>query len=73
VLSSGAEKSVTAKISLNGHLVDKESGTDVHQNEVTVTKDTLYELISLDSLQEGILEIQASEPELQAYAFTFEG
>lgn len=71
VLGSGIGRPITAKIILNGSPVGKKSGIDVHQDEVTVTKDTLYELVSLDSFEDSILELQASEPGLQAYAFTF--
>jgi cytochrome c biogenesis protein CcdA/thiol-disulfide isomerase/thioredoxin len=73
VLGSQTGKPITAKISLNGSSPAEESGANVRQDKVTITTDTLYELISLGSFGEGILELETSEPGLQAYAFTFGG
>lgn len=71
VLGSATGKPIEARIKINGQPAGKDSGEDVHQNKVIVTKDTLYELVSLDSFKDGLLEVQASDPALQAYAFTF--
>ena len=71
VLGSGTGQPISAKITLNGQGLGKNSGADVKNDEVTITKDTLYELVSLSSLEEGYLEVHALEPGLQAYAFTF--
>jgi cytochrome c biogenesis protein CcdA/thiol-disulfide isomerase/thioredoxin len=71
VLGSASGKPVTASITLNGRPPGEDAGTDVSQSKVTVVKDTLYELISQESVKGGLLEIEADGPDLQAYAFTF--
>jgi thiol-disulfide isomerase/thioredoxin len=71
VLGSETGQPLKAKITFNGQGLGKNSGADVKNDEVTITKDTLYELVSLPSFAEGQLEIQVLEPGLQAYAFTF--
>ncbi|MDX2164221.1 MAG: hypothetical protein SFW07_02255 [Gammaproteobacteria bacterium] len=40
-------------------------------NTVIVQKHKLYELLNQSQRQNGILEINASAPGLEAYAFTF--
>ena len=71
VLGSANGRPITAKITLNGQPPEKYAGADVHQDKVTITNDTLYELISQESVKDGLLEIESDDPELQAYAFTF--
>jgi len=71
VLGTGTGQPLNAKVNLNGQDLGKNAGADTHNGEVLVTKDTLYELVSMPSVEEGFLEVQASEPGLQAYAFTF--
>lgn len=71
VLGNTNKKLVSARIILNGQVVGKNAGKDVHDNQVTLTKDTLYELASLPAFGEGLMEIHATAPGLCAYAFTF--
>ncbi|MBM3468405.1 MAG: cytochrome c biogenesis protein DipZ [Alphaproteobacteria bacterium] len=71
VLGSLTQKPIKARISFKDSAVENYAGEDVQHNEIEVTKDTLYELISLPSLAEGIVEISALDDGLQAYAFTF--
>jgi cytochrome c biogenesis protein CcdA/thiol-disulfide isomerase/thioredoxin len=71
VLGSETGQPLKAKITFNGQGLGKNSGADVKNDEVTITKDTLYELVSLPSFAEGQVEIQALEPGLQVYAFSF--
>jgi thiol-disulfide isomerase/thioredoxin len=73
VLGNSENMPITARITLNGDAIRDEAGEDVFQSSVTVTKATLYELASLPSHGEGLLEVQATSPGLQAYAFTFGG
>ncbi len=61
-------KTIAAKIFINGQPAGKNSGIDVHENQVIVTKDTLYEVVSLSAFDEGLLEIETMAPGLQAYA-----
>jgi hypothetical protein len=62
---------VSAKITLNGKPADGEEGSDVASGRVTVDGNTLYELINQKEFRNGVIEITADEPGLEAYAFTF--
>ncbi|MDX2164885.1 MAG: cytochrome c biogenesis protein DipZ, partial [Gammaproteobacteria bacterium] len=61
VLGSATNKPITLSIKLNG----------TPMNTVIVQKHKLYELLNQSQRQNGILEINASAPGLEAYAFTF--
>jgi cytochrome c biogenesis protein CcdA/thiol-disulfide isomerase/thioredoxin len=71
VLGTSAGKPVSAKITLNGKPADGEEGSDVASGRVTVDGNTLYELINQKEFRNGVIEITADEPGLEAYAFTF--
>ncbi len=75
VLGNRDHMPISAKISLKANSERKSShqfmGKDIKNNAVVVDKDTLYELISLDKTEEGTVEIEATAPGLEAYAFTF--
>jgi hypothetical protein len=47
------------------------AGKDVHADAVGINGHTLYELVNQASPKTGLLEIKASVPGLEAYAFTF--
>jgi len=61
VLGSQTNKPIVLSIKLNG----------TPMNTVIVQKHKLYELLNQSQRQNGILEINASAPGLEAYAFTF--
>ncbi len=61
VLGSATNKPITLLIKLNGKPM----------NTLMVQKHKLYKLLNQTTLQNGILEIDAREPGLEAYAFTF--
>ena len=71
VLGTASGKPLHATIRMNGAAVGGHAGADAPAGLVTVTRNTLYELIDQKSPQSGLLEIQAQEPGLEAYAFTF--
>ena len=71
VLGTAGNKPIKAFIRLNGKQIDSAAGHDVRQGVVTVDKHTIYELVDQESVKSGLLEIQSSEPGLEAYAFTF--
>jgi thiol-disulfide isomerase/thioredoxin len=68
--SFGLSKHV--KILLNGQPIATRGGHDVKDNTLTITQNTLYELVLQDKSAKGTLEIQVIEPGVEAYAFTFE-
>ena len=71
VLGTSAGQAIHAHITLNGAEVAANAGKDVAGGEVNVTGNTLYELIDQKDGHEGIVEIKADAPGLEAYAFTF--
>lgn len=65
----GASIPVSVKLQLNGKpLVDT---TDIKNSQVLVSHNQLYTLVDLESEQEGVLEIIATNPGLEVYTFTF--
>ena len=60
-----------ACITLNGKPVAGSAGKDAPGGTVTVARNTLYELIDQHDMKNGLLEIRADQPGLEAYAFTF--
>lgn len=65
------DKLITAKILLNGKPISAGTGKDVKDGEVVVRNSTLYELVNLEELGTGVIEIQTDAPGLAVYAFTF--
>ena len=73
VLGSASGKPIHARILFDGKPVTDFAGKDVKNGEVEITEHRLYDLIDLKKNGEGLFEIQAKEPGLRAYAFTFGG
>lgn len=71
VLGAHDDQTATARLMLNGEAVGSAAGKDASQGKVTINQHTLYELINQDSAKNGLLEITATSPGLEAYAFTF--
>lgn len=73
VLGSANGKEINLSLKLNGKPLDKKnSGKDVVDNNILKVQDQrLYEIIDQGKFANGLLEIEVSEPGLEAYAFTF--
>jgi cytochrome c biogenesis protein CcdA/thiol-disulfide isomerase/thioredoxin len=71
VLNTTDKRAAFATIKLNGKLIGIAGGKDVHNSQLAITSDRLYELVNLPSAQDGTVEIIAQQPRLSAYAFTF--
>ncbi len=71
VLGSASGQPVQASLTLNGKPLGSLAGKDVQDGKVTVTTPTLYELVNQGEAGNGIVEITADNPGLQAFAFTF--
>jgi thiol-disulfide isomerase/thioredoxin len=71
VLGAATGTPITVHIMLNGKPVLNADGVDVKDGVLTVAHEMLYTLVDQGSAQDGMLEIQADAPGLQAYAFTF--
>ena len=73
VLGTANGKPTKANILYNGKPTTDVGGKDVKDGVLDITEHRLYELIDLKKNGEGLFEIQASKPGLQAFAFTFGG
>jgi len=75
VLGTRDGNPIDVHITLNGVPVEKFGGVDVDKNTSTLKVDheMLYELIDQSQSANGLLQIKADQPGLQAYAFTFGG
>ncbi|MBU0688628.1 MAG: cytochrome c biogenesis protein DipZ [Gammaproteobacteria bacterium] len=71
VLGSASGKPIDVKIDLNGKPVASLAGKDAPSGKLTVDRNTLYELIDQREMQRGVLEVEAQQPGLEIYAFTF--
>lgn len=63
VMGSADGRPVTVKVDVDG----------AEQPDITVDRQTIYKVIDLPRPQDGLLELRADRPGLQAYAFTFGG
>jgi thiol-disulfide isomerase/thioredoxin len=73
VMGTVANKSIQAKILLNGKLVSSENGKDVAKGLVDIKEHRMYEIVSLDQNTSGILQIVPASSGLEVYVFTFGG
>jgi cytochrome c biogenesis protein CcdA/thiol-disulfide isomerase/thioredoxin len=71
VLGTASGQPLHAIIMLDGKEAAGSAGKDAPGNVVTVGRNTLYELIDQHKMKNGLLEIRAQQPGLEAYAFTF--
>ncbi len=73
VMGTTDGKPVKVSLKLDGAPIGKNGGKNVHGNTVTVTRHTIYELVSLPASKNALLEITAQQPGVEIYAFTFGG
>jgi cytochrome c biogenesis protein CcdA/thiol-disulfide isomerase/thioredoxin len=73
VMGSATGKAIPVTLRLNGKPPGQYAGKDVPEGKVSVTLNTIYELVDLKQLGEGEIEIKPDGPGLEAYAFTFGG
>jgi len=71
VLGSASGQPLKVGITLDGKPLAGNAGKDAPAGTVTVARNTLYELIDQHAMKDGLLEIRAQQPGLEAYAFTF--
>ena len=71
VMGNATGKPLHVHLKLNGQPVGNSAGQDAPEGEITVKRNTLYELIDQKETGNGVLEIVTDAPGLQAYAFTF--
>lgn len=73
VLGSEDGKTIHVHVFLNKKPPGNLAGADIKDGVLTIDRERLYELIDQGAVKEGLLELHADEPGLQAYAFTFGG
>jgi cytochrome c biogenesis protein CcdA/thiol-disulfide isomerase/thioredoxin len=71
VLGTASGKLVHVMVRLNGEPVGGNAGKDAPGGVVTIDRNTLYELVDQKRPKNSLLEIEADEPGVEAYAFTF--
>jgi hypothetical protein len=71
VMSATDEKTIPVTVYLDDQVVTTQAGTDVTDGIVTVTKDRLYHLLSLDEAGQHTLKLEFPDGQVQVFAFTF--
>ncbi|CEK11452.1 cytochrome c biogenesis protein DipZ [Legionella hackeliae] len=71
VMGNATPAPIKVKVFLNNKPIFSQQGKDVTDSTITVTRHSIYEVISLEQFAQGILEIRAETPGLQVYTFTF--
>ncbi|HQU09138.1 MAG TPA: hypothetical protein PLV25_04165 [Opitutales bacterium] len=71
VLGTATGKPIHATVTLNGAALTHNAGKDAPNGKLLIDRNRLYELIDQSSVHNALVEIQADEPGLEAYAFTF--
>ena len=71
VLGTKDGQPLTATLTLNGEPLGGVAGKDAAEGKLRVDRHTLYELVNQGTAHNGLLEITADAPGLEAYAFTF--
>lgn len=71
VLGTQGNQPVNTTIRLNGNAPGDAAGKDAPRGSLPVRQHSLYELIAQKTPANGLLEITAAAPGLEAYAFTF--
>ncbi len=68
VMGSADGSPLQVEVKLNGAPA---SGKDLHNGAITVTRHTIYHVISQKAAKNGLLEITTPKPGLEVYSFTF--
>ncbi|MDX9690328.1 MAG: cytochrome c biogenesis protein DipZ [Alphaproteobacteria bacterium] len=71
VMGSQNNQPLRVSIRLNGKLPDDKSSGDVKNGQVIVDRHALYTLIDMGETANGQLDVEALDPGLELYAFTF--
>jgi cytochrome c biogenesis protein CcdA/thiol-disulfide isomerase/thioredoxin len=71
VMGNATGAPIKVKVLYNGEAIVSNAGKDVNASTITVPDHELYEALSFDDAQAGILELTASAPGLEVYTFTF--
>jgi hypothetical protein len=71
VMGADNNTAMPVKILFNGENVVANKGKDVKDSMVQVSSHALYEILSFDHAESGILEIIAPHDGLEIYTFTF--
>lgn len=71
VLGTASGKPIDVAVRLNGKALGAAAGKDAPAGRLSVSRNTLYELVDQGRVARGVLEVEAKQPGLEIYAFTF--
>lgn len=71
VMGNTSKQPIKVKLLLNGEPVLAGKGKDVSDSSIIVNKHSLYEILNLPHIDNGILQIIPQAPGLEVYTFTF--
>ena len=71
VMGNRTGKALRARVTLNGESVGEDKGADVQNSFVEVKEHRLYELLSRRDSSPAYLQLEAQEPGIEFYVFTF--
>lgn len=71
VLGSRSGKSISVSLFLDGKPLSQFASGNAPKNSFIVDKHALYELVEFTTTRKGLLELDANQPGLEAYTFTF--
>lgn len=71
VMGTASGQPLPVSVKLNGKPLGNAAGKDAAGGRLIVDRNTLYELIDQGSIKRGVLEVEAAQPGLEIYAFTF--
>lgn len=73
VMGTSSDKSIDVSVLMDNKPLVRGKGVDVMNGHITVNKHRLYEIVSLDQVDSGVLQVISSAPGLEIYTFTFGG
>ena len=71
VMGTANGQPVSATVRLNASEPADKAGADAPAGKITVDQHRLYEIVNQGAMANGVVEIIADQPGLEAYAFTF--
>jgi thiol-disulfide isomerase/thioredoxin len=71
VMGNTTNKTIKVELLLNGKKILTKKGKDVVNSSIDVSKYSLYEAVSLDQAENGVLQVISTSPGLEVYTFTF--
>ena len=71
VMGNGMQRPIHVSVRLNNQKQIVNAGADVHDGEILVDKESIYEVVALPEVGDGVLELITDSEGLEVYTFTF--